>query len=114
LFYNAPDIYVAAAVLKMHDFFNGRGDVSSILRLFRKSVTALPAPKEKLQLLQMGTFYGVKLYSDEFKDYPNRFPISRVKLFKLWLGLVRTKHRMTSGEFIEAFPEYAEKISIWD
>jgi hypothetical protein len=28
LFYSAPNIYIAAAVLKTHDFFNGRGDVS--------------------------------------------------------------------------------------
>jgi hypothetical protein len=53
----------------------------------------------------MGTFYGTKLYSDEFKNYPDRFPVSRVKLFNLWLSMVRNKKKMTTGEFMEAFPD---------
>lgn len=114
LFYQAPNIYLAAAVLKCHDFFNGRGDVSQVLRMFKKSKEVLPFPKEKLQLLQMGTFFGVNLYSDEFKDYPDRFPISRIKLFNIWLSMVRNGKKMSTGDFIQSFPEYANRIAIWD
>jgi hypothetical protein len=74
--------------------------------LFKKSKEPLPVPKEKLQLLQMGSFFGVKLYSDEFKNYPDRFPVGKGKIFKLWLAMVRTGKKMTTGDFMEALPDF--------
>ena len=61
----------------------------------------------------MGTFYNVKLYTDEFKAYPDRFKIGKERIIKLWLGLVKRRGYMTSGELIEALPDYASRIAIW-
>ena len=51
----------------------------------------------------MGMFHGVKIYSDHFTVYPDRFNLNRKRIFKLWLTLVKIKGRMTTPEFIEAF-----------
>jgi len=51
LFYQAPDIYLAAAVLKANGFYNGKGDMASVVRMMIKEQTPLKAAKEKLVLI---------------------------------------------------------------
>ena len=40
--------------------------------------------------------------------------MSRKKIFKLWLNLVRVKKAISSEEFQWAFPDAAAKIQLWD
>jgi hypothetical protein len=54
------------------------------------------------------------LYSDEFKVYPDSFKFEKSRIFKMWLNLVRNSDSMTSGEYMEAFPDYQCRIAIWN
>jgi hypothetical protein len=40
--------------------------------------------------------------------------LSRKKIFKLWLCLVRVKKAITSEEFQWAFPDETSRIQLWD
>jgi len=91
LFYGAPDIYLAAAVLKCNGFYNGKGDMASVVRHMIKAAEPLPCAKDKLILIQMGMFHNVKIYADKFKDYPDRFNLKAKRVFKLWMAIVRNR-----------------------
>lgn len=48
MFYSAPDIYYAAAVMKVCGFSIGGGDRRSVYGMLRKGTGYLPAAKDKL------------------------------------------------------------------
>jgi hypothetical protein len=107
LFLEAPDIYYAAAVLAQGEFFEGRGDRAAIITLIISNGGAYPAIKDKLMLIQMGTFYNVKLFKDDFAKhgYPARFGINKHRSYQLWLSLVRQKHVLSNADYIAAMPD---------
>jgi len=95
LFYNAPDVYYAAAILHSSGIYIGKGDTSSILRMFIKSNEPLKAAKDKLILLQMGMFHNVKMFADKFKAYPSKFNLCPRRIHKLWLKMVRVREDLS-------------------
>jgi hypothetical protein len=96
LFLEAPDIYYAAAI--MHDcrFVHGKGDRTVILDLVLKNGEKYPAIKEKLIILQSGTFKDSHVYRDTFKVYLPKFSINKSYIKNLWVKLVK-KHATLSN-----------------
>ena len=113
LFIEAPDIYYAAAVMVQLKLYIGKGDIRNILRMLVKTQNAV-ATKDKLMLLQMGTFFSVRLISDHFNVYPDRFRIGRQTQYRLWLNLVRKRGLLTNEEFKEVFPNASVAADLWD
>lgn len=113
-FYEAPDIYYAAAIMAQNQIFIGKGDTASIVKQLCKSKDPCPAAQDKLILLQMGMFHNQKLFADEFKVYPDKFKFKNRNVFKIWLAMVRKRHDLTGAEFAQAFPEKAECIEMWN
>ena len=114
MFYGAPDIYLAAAVLKCNGFYNGKGDMASVVRHMIKAGTPLPCAKEKFILIQMGMFHNVRLYADKFKAYPDRFNLKAKRVFKLWMAAVKNRKDLSGEDFMEAFPDMETRIALWN
>lgn len=62
----APDIYFAAAVMVQQKIYIGKGESAALLDGLMQGVKH-SALKDKCMLLQMGRFYNVNLYADNFK-----------------------------------------------
>jgi hypothetical protein len=100
----APDIYYAAAVIVKEGISIGKGDRNQIIYAIKKQAKKCLAISEKLKLIQMGTFMGVKLFKDKFKKVPAKIDIGHKNRYQLWFTLVRQLKVMTNEEFKEAFP----------
>ena len=113
IFLDAPDKYYAAAVLLQEGFFVGKGDRTRIIHMIKKAGGFCKAIKEKLQLLQMSTYQGQKLFKDACKGSPNNLNINKHMQYKLWIELVRQKGVLSNEDYIEIFPNSKEKAEIW-
>ena len=58
--------------------------------------------------------HGQRFFRDEYKNYPELFKIRQDKIFKLWIVMVRKRHDLSGEEFLEAFPQFEERINIWN
>ena len=89
LFIEAPDKYFAAAVMSIQGFYIGKGDRTQIIHSMMKMGTKCRAIKEKLILIQHGTFLGTKIFMDKWKDDHEDLLVGHDYIFQLWLSLVR-------------------------
>jgi hypothetical protein len=53
----------------------------------------------------MGTFYGLKMYIDKFKKYPQRFKIGKARVWKIYILYVLKLKLISMQDFAETFPE---------
>jgi hypothetical protein len=53
----------------------------------------------------MGSFYGLKMYIDKFKNYPQRFKIGKAKVWKIYILYVLKLKLISMQDFAETFPE---------
>ena len=97
-------------------FLIGNGGRSQIVHSILKAGEKCKAIAAKLKLIQLRKFHGHKLFHDKWvKDKDEvREPLSRKKIFKLWLCLVRVKKVITTDEFQWAFPDVSSRIQLWD
>ena len=62
----APDVYVAAAVLIQNKFYNGKGDRTQFFKVVLESnPSTIPDLMNKLQLTTQREFMGHKIYNDK-------------------------------------------------
>lgn len=61
----APDVYLAAAVLIQQSFYNGKGDRSAFIDvLLNSDPKVIPDLGRKLKLITVDKYFGHKIYND--------------------------------------------------
>lgn len=110
----APDEYIAGAVLTKEVFYNGKGDRGA----FIKQILATEDPSEivdlaeKLRMVATGEYHGQTVFNDNWKAKDTQ--VGKSKVFKLWLHLCRKHDCISLGRMVEMFPYFAVKLNLWD
>ena len=101
---DAPDHFIAAALMHQTQPKHGSGDISKFITALQNGSTE--DAKNKLKLLLRGKIGNYKLIFDNFvKEVPEEFKISKKKIYALWFHFVRKEKTMETADFIELFPE---------
>jgi hypothetical protein len=112
-FKQAPDVFIAAAMLHQNKPKIGAGDVSNFIKALQNG--SVDDAKKKLKLLIDGRLGEHKLIFDKFKaEPPAEFKIAKKKIYGLWLNFVRKERTMTTEDFLELFPHRCDEIEMWE
>jgi hypothetical protein len=86
LFFQAPDLYLAAAVLTAGKYTIQ--DRENIFETLIQQGDKCAAFKEKMALLNMDNYHGHKLFVNGFKKVEEKAEASRKIHFKVWMEMV--------------------------
>lgn len=65
----APDVYLAAAVMIQESFFNGKGDRAAFIEaVMQTDPSKIPDLARKLTLITTGQFQGHQIYKDKWSN----------------------------------------------
>lgn len=110
----APDAYIAAAVLLKANMFMGRGDRSAMIEIVLSSnPSSISDLYHKLKMVTATTFCDSKIFQDNRQeDYQMKF--SKKTAYQLWLHCCRKNQVLTCEQMVELCPAHADLIRVWD